>query len=87
MSVEQELLAKWRFLPPDKQQQVMEFVEFLHLKTVDPSALTRTHKTNLGKRLRQIRAQIIASGEPLLNHQELEKEIANRRGGLLPTDE
>ncbi len=87
MSVEQELLEKWRVLPPDKQQQVMEFVEFLHLKTVDPSVLTRTHKTNLGERLRQIRDQIVASGEPLLNHQEIEKEMASRRGGLQDTDE
>jgi hypothetical protein len=34
-AAEQELLEKCRSLPVDKQQQVLEFVEFLHLKTVN----------------------------------------------------
>ncbi|WP_292747660.1 DUF2281 domain-containing protein [Nostoc sp. NMS4] len=33
MSPEQELLTKWRSLPQDKQEEVLDFVEFLHLKT------------------------------------------------------
>ncbi|MHC5597731.1 MAG: DUF2281 domain-containing protein [Nostoc sp.] len=33
MSPEQELLIKWRSLPQDKQEEVLDFVEFLHLKT------------------------------------------------------
>ena len=38
--------------------------------------------TELGKQLRQIRAKIVASGEPLLNRKEIEQEVINRRGGL-----
>ncbi|XHR83512.1 MAG: DUF2281 domain-containing protein [Gloeotrichia echinulata GP01] len=79
MSAEQELLTKWRSLPPDKQEEVLDFVEFLRLKT-------SANKTTLGESLRQIRSRIIASGEPLLNRDEIEKEIASRRGGLQETD-
>ena len=39
-------------------------------------------QTELGQRLRQIRAKIVASGEPLLNREEIEEEVINRRGGL-----
>lgn len=82
MSVEQELLEKWRELPLDKQQQVLEFVEFLHIKTVNSQFLNSTNKSQLGKRLRQIRAEIVNSGEPLLTQEALEQEITTRRGGL-----
>lgn len=81
MSAEQELLEKWRELPQDKQQQVLEFVEFIHIKTVN-AQLSNTNKSQLGKSLRQIRAKIVASGEPLLTQDEIEKEIASRRGGF-----
>jgi hypothetical protein len=87
MSVtEQALLERWRELPQDKQQQVLEFVEFLHIKALDPQALARVNKASLGERLRQIRAKIVADGEPLLTQDEIEKEIASRRGGLQETD-
>jgi len=70
MSVtEQALLEKWGELPQDKQQQVLDFVEFLHIKALDPQALARLNKASLGERLRQIRA------EPLLTQDEIEKEI------------
>lgn len=39
-------------------------------------------KTSLGKRLLEIRAKIIASGEHILDWEEIEKEVAERRGGL-----
>ncbi|BAZ48849.1 hypothetical protein NIES4103_14600 [Nostoc sp. NIES-4103] len=32
MSTEQELLTHWRSLPQDKQQEVLDFVEFLHFR-------------------------------------------------------
>ena len=35
---------------------------------------------SLAERLRAARAQIVASGEPLLNWQELEREVLERRG-------
>jgi hypothetical protein len=37
-------------------------------------------KTELGRRLWEIRKRIIASGEPLLGWDELEKEVAERKG-------
>ncbi|HYW17838.1 MAG TPA: hypothetical protein VE956_00755 [Nodularia sp. (in: cyanobacteria)] len=75
MSAEQELLSKWRSLPQDKQEEVLDFVEFLRLKT-------SVNKTPLGERLRQIRSIIVASGKHLLDEDEIEKELASRRGGL-----
>jgi hypothetical protein len=76
MSVaEQELLEKWRDLRRDQQQQVLEFVEFVHLKH-------SAKKIPLGERLRQIREKIVASGKPLLDEEEIAKELASLRGGL-----
>jgi hypothetical protein len=37
-------------------------------------------RTRLGNQLLQIREQIVASGEPLLSWEEIEREIAERRG-------
>lgn len=79
MSAEQELLTKWRSLPQDKQEEVLDFVEFLRLKN-------SANKAPLGERLRQIRSRIVADGEPLLTQDEIKKEIASRRGGLQETD-
>jgi hypothetical protein len=75
MISEQELLTKWRSLPQDKQQEVLKFVEFMQLKTT-------AKKPPLGERLREIRSKIVASGKPLLNANEIEKELADRRGGI-----
>jgi len=43
-------------------------------------------RTVLGKRLLEIRAKIIRSGEKLLDWDDLEKEIANRRGDVRRMD-
>jgi hypothetical protein len=80
MSSEQELLTKWRSLPQNKQEEVLDFVEFLRLKN-------SANKTPLGERLRQIRTRIVASGKNLLDEDEIEKELANRRGGLQSREE
>ncbi len=40
---------------------------------------TSSH-TPLGKRLREIRKDIVESGEPLLNLTQLQQEVAERRG-------
>ena len=80
MISEQELLTKWRSLPPDKQQEVVNFVEFIQLKTT-------TKKPPLGERLREIRSRIVASGKPLLNADEIEQELASRRGGIQGREE
>jgi hypothetical protein len=43
-------------------------------------------KTPLGRRLWELRKQIVASGEPLLDSEDLEREIAERRGGVSEHD-
>ena len=71
MTTEELLLAKWRNLPPDKQQEAFAFVDRLSRPNTD---------SPLGQKLRAIRAQIVESGMPLLTDTELEQEIAERRG-------
>lgn len=83
MSIEEAILVHLRVLPPEKQQEVLDFAEFLRLKTVNPKPLNITpQSSSLGERLRQIRGRIVDSGTPLLNREELEKEVASRRGGI-----
>jgi predicted DNA-binding antitoxin AbrB/MazE fold protein len=38
-------------------------------------------RTPLGRRLRELRAQIVASGAPLLDWDEISEEVTSRRGG------
>lgn len=66
MNTEQKLLEKWRELPKDKQQEVLQFVESI-------SEQKQSKKNKLEQRLRQIRAKIIANGSPLLDREEIEK--------------
>ena len=80
MSPEQDLLAKWRSLPKEKQEEVLDFVEFLYDKNT-------VNKASLGERLRQIRTKIVANGKPLLDEEGIAKELASRRGGLQGRDE
>ena len=40
-----------------------------------------TPRTELGKILAALRAEIVALGEQMLDDEELEREIAERRGG------
>lgn len=40
-----------------------------------------TPRTELGKTLAALRAEIVASGERMLDDDELEREVAERRGG------
>ena len=44
-------------------------------------------RTDFGRRLLEIRRRIIASGGALRSRQELEREIAERRGGWYGCDE
>lgn len=83
MTTEQLLLERWRNLPVEKQQEVLDFVEFLHGRQaiIEPST-SESAKPSLGHRLRQLRQQIVDSGVPLLNEAELQAEIASRRGGV-----
>jgi len=60
----------------DRQQQVLGFMQSFGVQT---QPLPRSP---LGQRLRVLRARIVASGLPLLNDDELDQEIAERRGGI-----
>ncbi|MDZ7964861.1 MAG: hypothetical protein RM368_07770 [Nostoc sp. DedSLP03] len=53
----------------------MDFVEFIALKN-------SANKILLSERLQQIRTKIFAFGKHLLDENEIEKELASRRGGL-----
>ncbi|BAU12536.1 hypothetical protein LEP3755_30660 [Leptolyngbya sp. NIES-3755] len=83
MTTEELVIQKLRELTPDQQQQVWEFVNALP----KPQSSTPPEISPLGKKLRELRAQIVASGEPLLSREELDREIAERRGGVTPWDE
>ena len=48
--------------------------------TSEPESFTP--RTPLGKKLLAIRNNIIADGLPLLTREEIEREIAERRGGF-----
>jgi hypothetical protein len=41
-------------------------------------------KTDLGRRLMEIRKRIVASGQPLLSLEGFEREMAERRGVSCP---
>lgn len=42
-------------------------------------------RTELGRRLMAIRQEIVASGTPLLDWDDIEREVAERRGGIALT--
>ena len=78
MSKEESLLEYWRELPPEAQDKVVEFAKSLQQETSESEFVPQTP---LGKKLWEIRQKIVASGAPLLSDEELEREIAERRGG------
>jgi hypothetical protein len=96
MSVEQSILEKLRILPPEKQQEVLDFAEFLTQKIervpftqdeIQSSSQDEISKSPLGQRLRAIRAKIVASGESLLTVSDIEQEMAEQRNRLKFVDE
>ncbi len=82
MGKEEELLERWRELTPEKQQKVFELVEALKSES-DATAPEPKYipQTPLAKKLWEIRTRAIASGLQLLNPSEIEREVAERRGG------
>lgn len=80
MSKEEQLLECWRELPPEAQDQVLHLAQSLK---PEPEFVPQTP---LGKKLWEIRQRIVASGVPLLNEEELERELAERRGGWREED-
>ena len=83
MDTEQLLLEKWRSLPQDLQQEVIDFVEFLELKKTSATKHKASPKPKLplGERLRKLREEVIASSVPRLDWEGVEREKAERRGG------
>ncbi|GAP96776.1 hypothetical protein [Leptolyngbya sp. NIES-2104] len=75
MTTEERIIETIHQLDPDQQQKVWEFINTL------PKPTEKAEISPLGKKLREIRAQIVASGEPLLSREELDRELAERRGG------
>lgn len=75
MSKEEQLLECWHELSPKAQDQVLQLAQSLKPQ---PEFVPQTE---LGKKLWEIRQRIVASGVPLLSDEELEQEIALRRGG------
>jgi SpoU rRNA methylase family enzyme len=83
MTTEQLLLKKWRSLSPDKKQEVFDFIEFLQSRqaSISESSSESQSKVDLGEHLQQIRERILASGVSLLTDEEIDQEVAERRGG------
>jgi hypothetical protein len=82
MGKEEELLEHWRELTQEKQQKVLEFVEQLKSESeTTPSESDFVPQTPLAKKLWSIRQRAIAAGLRLLNEDEIELELAARRGG------
>ena len=82
MAREEQILERWRTLTPDKQQQVLEFVD--SLQSISNETETESEyipQTPLAKKLWEIRQRAIASGLQLLSEAEIEQELAERRGG------
>jgi hypothetical protein len=70
-------------LPPDVQEWLAEQIE--QLTRHDGS--TGTIQVALDVQLKALRAQIVSSGAPLLSWQEVEAEVAERRGEHGPDPE
>ncbi|ACK71222.1 conserved hypothetical protein [Gloeothece citriformis PCC 7424] len=79
MTNEQILLETWRTLPSDKQLEVLKFIKSLQSNPPLPESSYQP-KTELGKKLMLLRAKALEAQPPLLTWEELEREIADRRG-------
>lgn len=80
MTTEQLLIETWRQLPDHKQQEVVDFVEFLVSRRRSETEPTEpsTEVSQLGYKLRSIREQIVASGMPLLTPEQVRQEVSER---------
>jgi len=75
MGKEEQLLECWRELPPEAQERVLQLAQSLKPQ---PEFVPQTP---LGEKLWEIRQRAIANGMKLLTEEELEQELAQRRGG------
>jgi len=92
MTAEQLLIEAWRRLPAHRQQEVLDFTQFLAQYSRDRSGAAavgepvsepelQSESSALGNKLQNIRDLIVASGMPLLTPEEVEQEVLERRGG------
>ncbi|MCA2812868.1 MAG: hypothetical protein IM477_10090 [Microcystis sp. M090S1] len=81
MGKEEELLEQWRELTPEKQQKVWQFVQILKSESQTTPEAKFIPQTPLSKKLWEIRHRAISAGLQLLNEDEIEQELAARRGG------
>ena len=59
-----------------------EVTRWRNVKTSDEKAPSFTLRTPLAKRLWELRQEVLASGTPLLNLDEIRQELQARRGGV-----
>ena len=88
MNSEQLLLDKWRTLPLEKQQQVLAYLQAIdsdNLALKAESEEAYKPKTELGKKLWEIRCRSLEDNPKLLTWDEVDAEISDRRSeyGLL----
>ncbi|AFZ54325.1 hypothetical protein H6G11_10980 [Cyanobacterium aponinum FACHB-4101] len=84
MITEQLLLIKWQSLDTEKKAKVLALIDDLikDNEENDSEPLNYQPKTELGKKLWALRQKSLGS-QPLLNNwDEVEKELADRRGGI-----
>lgn len=72
----EQILDKLQALNADEQEKVLAFIDSLERQKQQLKSGSK-----LGKKLRQIRQEIIDSGLPLLTAEEADREKAERRGG------
>lgn len=75
---------------PDTAQRAPDPQDGLDAQPIDPELIDDTDfvpTTDFGRQLLEIRRRAIAKGQPLLTREELEREIAERRGGIYGCDE
>lgn len=83
MTTWEVVAEKMKDLPPEKQQEVLDFVEFVRRRVGAGDATAGSAGGSpLAERLEEIRRRIEASGEPLLDADGVLREVAERRGGV-----
>ena len=80
MSVTLALIGRDRIDPSDGENTEAEWRELWRQRIGDPAY--EPARTSLGAELRRLRARIIESGERLMSWEDIEKEVAERRGGV-----
>ena len=81
MNTEQRLLEKWRTLSSERQKDLLEILDnFYQEETSKKETYIPQLKTPLAKKLWQLRLKALETQPPLRSWEELEQELAERRG-------